>query len=54
MVSLNVKGKVDLDYMSWLYQYPDHRKATPEEIIDELGDKIYQDPDDYTGNPHTG
>ena len=24
------------------------------EIIDELGDKIYQDPDDYTGNPHTG
>jgi len=54
MVSLNVKGKVDLAYMSWLYQYPDHRKATPEEIIDELGDKIYQDPDDYTGNPHTG
>ena len=54
MVSLNVKGKVDLAYMSWLYQYPDHSKATPEEIIDELGDKIYQDPDDYTGNPHTG
>jgi len=54
MVSLNIKGKVDLAYMSWLYQYPDHRKATLEEIIGELGDKIYQDPDDYTGNPHTG
>ena len=54
MVSLNVKGKVDLAYMSWLYQRPDHRKATADEIIAELGDKIYQDPDDYTGNPHTG
>lgn len=54
MVSLNVKGKVDLSYMSWLYQRPDHRKATPDEIIEELGDRIYQDPEDYTGNPHTG
>lgn len=54
MVSLNIKGKVDFAYMSWLYQRPDHRKATPDEIIEELGDKIYQDPDDYTGNPHTG
>ena len=54
MVSLNVKGKLDLGYMSWLYQRPDHRKATPDEIIEELGDKIYQDPEDYTGNPHTG
>lgn len=54
MVSLNVKGKVDLSYMSWLYQRPEHRKATPDEIIAELGDKIYQDPEDYTGNPHTG
>ena len=54
MVSLNVKGKLDLAYMSWLYQRPDHRKATPDEIIEELGDRIYQDPEDYTGNPHTG
>ncbi|QOX64418.1 helicase [Anoxybacterium hadale] len=54
MVSLNVKGKVDLAYMSWLYQRPDHCKATPDEIIAELGDRIYQDPEDYTGNPHTG
>lgn len=54
MVSLNVKGRVDLDYMSWLYQLPEHRKATQDEIIAELGDKIYQDPADYTGNPYTG
>ncbi|MDD3228040.1 MAG: helicase-related protein [Oscillospiraceae bacterium] len=54
MVSLNVKGKLDLAYMSWLYQRPDHRKTTPDEIIEELGDRIYQDPEDYTGNAHTG
>jgi len=54
MVSLNVKGRVDLDHMSWLYQLPEHRKATPDEIISELGDKIYQDPADYTGNPYSG
>ncbi|MEG0944671.1 MAG: DEAD/DEAH box helicase family protein, partial [Angelakisella sp.] len=53
-VSLNVKGRLDLTYMSWLYQTPEHRKATPDEIIAELGDKIYQDPAEYTGNPHSG
>ncbi|XCH80136.1 MAG: helicase-related protein [Candidatus Dehalobacter alkaniphilus] len=54
MVSLNIKGKLDLAYMSWLYQRPNHRKASPDEIIEELGDRIYQDPEDYTGNPYTG
>lgn len=53
-VALNVKGRVDLDYMSWLYQMPDHRKATPDEIIAELGERIYQDPDRYMGSPHAG
>lgn len=53
-VSLNVKGRVDLAYMSWLYQMPEGRKATPEEIIAELGDAIYQDPDEYSGNPLSG
>lgn len=53
-VSLNVKGRVDLAYMSWLYQMPEGRKATPEEIITELGDAIYQDPDEYSGNPLSG
>ena len=27
-VSLNVKGRVDLSYMSWLYQMPDGRKQS--------------------------
>lgn len=53
-VSLNVKGRVDLAYMSWLYQLPEGRKAAPEEIIEELGDAIYQDPDEYSGNPLSG
>ena len=53
-VALNVKGRVDLPYMSWLYQMPDGRKATPEEIITELGDAIYQDPDEYADNPLAG
>ena len=53
-VSLNVKGRIDLSYMSWLYQLPEHRKATQDEIISELGERIYQDPAQYTGNPHTG
>lgn len=53
-VSLNVKGRVDLEYMSWLYQMPEGRKATPEKIIAELGNAIYQDPYDYSGNPHSG
>ena len=38
----------------WLYQMPDGRKAEPEEIIAELGDAIYQDPDEYSGNPLSG
>ena len=33
---------------------PDGRKAEPEEIIAELGDAIYQDPDEYSGNPLSG
>ena len=53
-VSLNVKGRVDLAYMSCLYQMPEGRNATPEEIIAELGDAIYQEPDEYSGNPFSG
>lgn len=53
-VSFNVKGKIDLDYMVWLYQKPDHRKVTKEEMIEELGDNIYQNPSKYTGDPYTG
>ena len=53
-VSLNVKGTVDLDYMSWLYQMPDQGKATKDEIIAELGERIYQDPAEYIGEPYRG
>ena len=53
-VSLNVKGKVDLEYMAGLYQKPDGNRASIEEIIAELDDQIYQDPVLYGGNPNAG
>jgi len=53
-VSLNVKGKVDLEYMAGLYQKPDGSRATIGEVITELGDALYQDPARYGGNPNAG
>ncbi len=53
-VSLNVKGRLDLDYMAQLYRRPDGREATKDEIIEELGEQIYQDPVLYRGNPYAG
>ncbi len=53
-VSLNVKGWPDLDYMAELYRKPDRHHATPDEIIEELGPRIYQDPSVYNGDPHAG
>ncbi len=53
-VSLNVKGRIDLDYMAQLYRRPDGGEATKEEIIEELGEQIYQDPVLYAGNPYAG
>ncbi len=53
-VSLNVKGRLDLDYMAQLYRKPDGGMATKEEIIEELGEQIYQDPVLYAGNPYAG
>ena len=53
-VSLNVKGRVDLEYMAGLYRKPDQRIATKEEIIAELGKQIYQNPARYAGNPYAG
>ncbi len=52
--SLNHKGTLDLDYMSWLYQKPEQRKATKDEVIEELGDKIFQDPSEYSGDLYSG
>jgi N12 class adenine-specific DNA methylase/adenine-specific DNA methylase len=53
-VSLNVKGRLDLDYMAQLYRKPDGREATKDEIIEELGEQIYQDPVLYAGDPYAG
>ena len=53
-VSLNVKGRLDLDYMAQLYQKPDHINVTKDEIIEELGERIYQDPFLYAGDPYGG
>lgn len=53
-VSLNVKGRLDLDYMAQLYRKPDGGRATKDEIIEELGEQIYQDPVLYAGNPYAG
>src|SRR5262249_54489874 len=39
LVSLNHRGSVDLPYIASLYS------GSPRQIIDELGDLIYQDPD---------
>ncbi len=53
-VSLNTKGRLDLDYMVQLYQRPGHNRVTKDDIIKELGDQIYQDPVLYGGNPYAG
>ena len=52
--SLNIKGRVDLDYMQWLYRKPDFTQPSVDEIIAELGDRVYQDPAQFTGDPHAG
>ena len=53
-VSLNVRGRVDPRYMAGLYQKADGSRATEEEVIEELGDAIYQDPVLYDGDPNAG
>ncbi len=53
-VSLNVRGRVDPRYMAGLYQKADGSRATVGEVIEELGDAIYQDPILYDGDPNAG
>lgn len=53
-MSLNQKGQIDLDYMVGLYRKPDSGAATKEELIADLGDRIYQEPAEYRGNPYAG
>jgi len=47
-ISLNMKLKVDLAYMAYLYE------KSEDEIIKEIGDRIYLNPQNYYGNPHEG
>ena len=47
-LSLNMLGRLDLTYMAQHYAH------SKDEIIAELGDRIYQDPQKYAGNPHLG
>jgi len=47
-ISLNMKMKVDLSYMADLYE------KSEDEIISELGERIYLNPQKYYGNPYEG
>lgn len=40
LASLNIKGRIDMDYLSMVYGKPEA------EIVKELGDAVYQSPDD--------
>ena len=53
-ISLTVHGKLDLDYMQYLYR-KENIFCSKEKIIEELGEKAYQDPDIYEeGDPYSG
>ncbi|NMA24216.1 MAG: DEAD/DEAH box helicase family protein, partial [Clostridiales bacterium] len=47
-ISLNLKQKADIPFMANLYG------RAPEEVIAELGDRIYLNPQKYYGNPYEG
>lgn len=47
-ISLNLKQKVDIPFMARLYG------RSPEEVIAELGNRIYLNPQKYYGNPYEG
>ena len=47
-ISLNIKQKVNLPYMAYLYE------KSEDEVIAELGDRIFLNPQNYYGNPHEG
>ena len=42
-ITLNFKGKFDLDYMQFLYR-KDGQICSKEDILEELGERVYQDP----------
>ena len=53
-ITLNVRGKFDLDYLQFLYR-KNGRMCSKEEILEELGDRVYRHPakwqkeDSYSG-----
>jgi N12 class adenine-specific DNA methylase len=47
-ISLNVKLKVDLEYMAYLYE------KSEDDIIAELGDRIFLNPQNFYSNPYEG
>ncbi|MGL5437156.1 MAG: SNF2-related protein [Lachnospiraceae bacterium] len=53
-VSLNQKGRLDLAFMTEIYRKPDNSQVTKDEIIEALGDRIYQDPAECLGEPYSG
>lgn len=42
-ITLNARGKFDLDYMQYLYRR-DGQMCSKESILEELGERVYQDP----------
>lgn len=42
-ITMNAKGKFDLDYMQYLYR-KDGQICSKEDILEELGEHVYQDP----------
>lgn len=42
-ITMNAKGKFDLDYMQFLYR-KDGQICSKEDILEELGERVYQDP----------
>ncbi len=42
-ITLNAKGKFDLNYMQFLYRR-DGQMCSGEDILEELGERVYQDP----------
>lgn len=47
-ISLNLKQRVDIPFMAQLYG------KSPDEVIGELGDKVFLNPQKYYGNPYEG
>lgn len=54
MLSMNNKGKLDLEYMSSVYLDSKGKPNSKQVIIEELGTQIFQDPDKIRGDREFG